>query len=99
MQLNNFSARTIVETKKAELMVDGIKSKYNRFEDAFEGWKWRLSRKPECGVCFADGMWLIKSVDFTGYDVAIPAILICYSFDNEQVTIHGVTIVDNNKQS
>jgi hypothetical protein len=88
-----FRARTIVETKTAESQIDNFKNLYERFEDGFEGVKWRLARNPECGSRINDRYLILKSENWKELmSVDLPHIRVLYSFDDNQVMIISVGV-------
>ena len=84
--------RSVVEEHIAQISIDALTGQFERFEDAWEGLKWLLSRTPEDigrhrtheGVTY----WLChrKGDKHSG----IPSLGVIYTFDDETVVIHAV---------
>jgi hypothetical protein len=92
--------RTIIEEVDVSAEIDTWKTKFPRLEDAWEAWKWRLARGPEIDAQRLAGFnppaWILKTNSAIGY-YGIPTITILYRFDDNQVNILAVKIVEPTK--
>lgn len=84
--------RTVIENPEAERKIDELRSKFDRFDDQWEGFKWLVSREPE-------EISLRKVVGSTEYrlahrkgdmEVGLPDFAVVYTFDADQVVIIDV---------
>jgi hypothetical protein len=88
--------RTIIEDAAAQEAADLFSEQFDRFDKAWEGLKWLLSRKPEIGY-----PQTINGVP-TGYRLHIqaadelartPEIWVVYTHDDNEVVIHEINAV------
>jgi len=76
--------RTIKEENIVETRVNSAKTKYSRFEDAFDALKWILARKPENGIKI-DNKFLYKQNG--QIDSSVPEITVLYTYNENEVNI------------
>lgn len=90
--------RTIVEETAASQAADSFSDKFTRFDEAWEGLKWLLSRNPEIGYRQTTS----KNGHSTGFRLHIqasdefaktPEIWVVYTFDDNEVTIYEINAV------
>lgn len=80
---------TICEEVEVSQAIDLYHVKYKRFEDAWDGLKWLISRKPCLGVRIdTTDFFLYKQDGFLNLN--IPTIIILYSFNDSKITIKSI---------
>lgn len=88
-----FQGRTIVEEDSVQDAVDGARGQFPRVDDVFEALKWRLARRPDSGTQIdSRGTYLLKTADIC-VDGA-PVLTGMYTFDDDQVTLLAIRIVE-----
>lgn len=87
--------RTIRESNDTEIEINAAinTGRYPRFEELWEGWKWRLAHNPEIdSVKFGRNTQLIRSADLTSYELP-SGMTMLYTFDEDYVDIISIRIV------
>jgi hypothetical protein len=88
--------REVVLEPAAQRAADEFRGSLNRFEEAFLGLEWLLSRVPDRG--------LRRTVNGTTYRLYVqagdaladtPEITVLFEFDDRQVIVHAVRAVEN----
>lgn len=86
--------RTVVESAAATASVDKFSDEFDRFDQAWEGVKWRLSHKPEIGKRGEYSGLQFCLYNFAGDTIAgTPEIWVVYSYDDDEVLIERVHAV------
>ncbi|MFZ0496214.1 MAG: hypothetical protein WBE80_02415 [Methylocella sp.] len=86
--------RTVVEENEAQHSVEVFSGEFQRFDEAWEALKWLLCRKPDIGVSKTVGDWEYYLYVSAPDELAkTPAIWVVYSYTDQEVTIHGLTAV------
>ena len=67
-------------------------NKFPRINELWEGFIWRLSREPERGYKFSDGIpdFLFKVQRPTEH---FPSITVLYTYDENEIIIFGIKII------
>lgn len=85
--------RTVVEDAAAQEAADIFLTAHPRAPEAWEGLKWFLCRTPEIGIANEEGQFLYVQA---GDELAgTPVIAVVYSFDADEITIHGAGTFDS----
>jgi hypothetical protein len=68
-----------------------VRGKYPRAKDFLEGLFFYLERDPTVGCHWGSGpVWYLSSV---GEAKGLPGLTVFYTFDDERVTLHCITVV------
>jgi len=88
--------RTVVHELDVSALVDNLKELYPRFEEVWDGIEWILARTPDLkGSARREGLDNIRTYVFAGDELAAtPDVWVVYKFDDNEVTILGVTVPD-----
>ncbi|MCB2066371.1 MAG: hypothetical protein KDE15_06995 [Erythrobacter sp.] len=84
--------RGIIEEPSVEAAVDAARDQYQRFDDAWEGLKWLLSRRAEqLGEPPRGGSPNFRLYVQAGDPIAdAPEIWVLFCIEGEDITIHGI---------
>lgn len=85
-------ARTVVESRIAEKVIDSEIKQRPRLSDIYEAIKWRLARGPDVGYCVPRSNPSTYVVHSFHWHIGV-AVVIAYLFDNDQVEILDVMVV------
>jgi hypothetical protein len=89
-------ARTIVEEPTATDALDRYRTEYERFDELWIGWTWRLARDPLAEAFQLPGIdppaYLIKSGDLSRYGLP-SSVTILYRVTEDEVIIISVRAV------
>ena len=93
IKVNKFSMRSIIEEKNVTDKIDNLTIKHPRFDDAYRGLQWRLSREPERGFSLKEYGFPNKYLYKTSPNIAgISNITVIYEYDDLQVRILFIMI-------
>ncbi|MHB1699012.1 MAG: hypothetical protein ACYCSN_02575 [Acidobacteriaceae bacterium] len=82
--------RTVVYDREVHQDIDAAAKLFRRLDDSIRALEWRLSHSPKDGVHRKGRYWVYhqKGID----SLNIPEITLLYSFTDDQVEFHAITI-------
>ena len=96
MSQSPYPFRQIILEEAARQEVDHAIESIARFEDAFAGLEWLLSRDPTVGQRLNKTIFGFEAYIYvadSNHYAATPMIGVIYTYDTDTVTIYGVNIV------
>lgn len=89
-------ARTVVESRDAQGLIDNETDGYPRLRDLYDGLLWRLARQPEIGYPVPETdppLFLIHSTNWRRRP--LPVIVIAYTYTPDRVFVQAVRVLPN----
>jgi hypothetical protein len=84
--------RSVIQDREASQDVTSASSSFRLVDEAMQALEWALARKPDGGLHRRGRYWIYNQRGIKS--LKIPEITVLYSFTDDEVTLHAITLRD-----